>query len=85
MAKSKPGTVSRRALTHDQILELIKRWDTTPATVLAEEFGVSPATVNSMAKEIRKQNPDLCKSKVGGTTRKAAAAAAIEAFLEAKS
>ena len=59
MAK-KEARPRAKMLTAQQVVTMVKEWQSSTPEQLAEKFSCSVATIRSMATELRKNDPSLC-------------------------
>ena len=78
MSQSKKSAETKRkrakSLTAVDIKKLIKAWPDRTIEELAEMFGVSKATIEKIARNVRMQNPALCSKKANDLNYKVAQA-----------
>ena len=74
MSQSKKSAVTNRkrakSLTAVDIKKLIMAWPDRTIEELAVMFGVSKATIEKIARNVRMQNPVLCSKKTNDLTTK---------------
>jgi len=58
-----PKKERRPPLKNEQVVEMVKNWDTLGVSGWADKFGVTTLAINAAASKMRKLNPEYCPKK----------------------